>query len=90
VIAVSTSAPRLTTRATACPRAALDRLGRHLLEAVRCRAELKALGVPLHSVRDGGEVPDLVANVLVAVAQDEQQRRRERMWAAYRHVLASG
>src|SRR3954454_14152946 len=42
--------------------AALDRLGRRLLEQVRCREEMKALGVSVHSVRDGGEVSDLVAN----------------------------
>jgi DNA invertase Pin-like site-specific DNA recombinase len=46
--------------------------------------------VPLHSVRDGGEVPDLVANILAAVAEDEQHRRRERMHATVRHLLRSG
>src|SRR5712692_11110672 len=33
----------------------LDRFGRRILERVRCRAELKQLGVPTHSVREGGE-----------------------------------
>jgi hypothetical protein len=37
--------------------ASLDRLGRHLLEAVRCRQEMKNLGVPLQSVREGGSYP---------------------------------
>ena len=37
---------------------ALDRFGRKLLERVRCRAELKAVGVSTHSVREGGEVSD--------------------------------
>src|SRR5262245_41685355 len=54
--------------------AALDRFGRKLLERVRSREELKALGVPLHGVRDGGEVPDLVANMLAAMAQEETRR----------------
>ena len=54
--------------------ASLDRLGRRLLEAVRCREELKKLRVGLHSVREGGELPDLVANILSAVAQDEVRR----------------
>src|SRR5436853_51281 len=54
--------------------AALDRFGRRLLERVRSREELKALGVSVHSVREGGEVSDLVANVLAAVAQEEVRR----------------
>jgi DNA invertase Pin-like site-specific DNA recombinase len=41
--------------------ASLDRLGRRLLKAIRCRGEMKSLEVPVHSVRDGGEVPDPVA-----------------------------
>jgi DNA invertase Pin-like site-specific DNA recombinase len=70
--------------------ASLDRLGRRLLELVRCREELKSLGAPLHGVREGGEVPDVVANILAAVAEDELQRRRERLWTAVRQVVASG
>ncbi|MBV9173276.1 MAG: recombinase family protein, partial [Chloroflexi bacterium] len=70
--------------------AALDRLGRRLLEAVRCREELKQLGVGLHSVREGGELPDLVANFLSAVAQEEVRRRRERLSAGWRHVVQAG
>src|SRR5207249_4501915 len=35
--------------------ATLDRFGRHLLERVRSREELKDLGVAVHSVREGGE-----------------------------------
>ena len=49
----------------------LDRLGRRILERVRCREELKTLGVPVHSVREGGEVSDLVANILASVAEEE-------------------
>src|SRR3954464_4526002 len=44
----------------------LDRFGRRMLERVRCREELKGLGVATHGVRDGGEVSDLVANVLAS------------------------
>src|SRR5438445_442003 len=54
--------------------AALDRFGRRLLERVRCREELKGLGVATYSVRDGGEVSDLVANILGSVAQEEVRR----------------
>src|SRR5919199_1255145 len=54
--------------------AALDRFGRRMLERVRSREELKGLGVPTHSVREGGEVSDLVANILASVAQEEVAR----------------
>jgi site-specific DNA recombinase len=70
--------------------AALDRFGRKLLERVRCREELKLLSVATHSVRDGGEVNDLVANVLAAVAQEEVRRLGERVSHAKRHVIAAG
>jgi site-specific DNA recombinase len=49
----------------------LDRLGRRLLERVRSREELKALGVETHSVLEGGRVSDLVANILGSVAEEE-------------------
>ena len=45
---------RAEGRAVVVVVAALDRFGRKLLERVRCREELKALGVPTHSVREGG------------------------------------
>ena len=70
--------------------AALDRFGRRLLERVRCREELKELGVPVHSVREGGEVSDLVANVLAAVAQEEVRRLGERIRASRLHVASNG
>jgi site-specific DNA recombinase len=70
--------------------AALDRFGRRLMERLRCREELRALGVPVHSVREGGEVSDLVANVLGAVAQEEVRRLGERIKAARRYVYDRG
>ena len=70
--------------------AALDRFGRKLLERVRCREELKNLGVSVHSVRDGGEVSDLVSNILASVAQEEVRRLGERVRAARRHITANG
>ena len=51
--------------------AALDRFGRHLLERVRCREELKSLGVETHSAREGGAVNDLTSNILASVARGE-------------------
>jgi recombinase-like zinc beta ribbon protein/recombinase/resolvase-like protein len=70
--------------------AALDRFGRRLVERVRAREELKALGVATHSVRDGGEVSDLVANVLAGVAEEEVRRLGERVRAAKTHVKSGG
>ena len=70
--------------------AALDRFGRRLIERVRCREELKSLGVSVHSVREGGEVSDLVSNILASVAQEEVRRLGERVSASHRHVATSG
>src|SRR5918995_3513611 len=68
----------------------LDRLGRRILERVRCREELKSLGVPVHSVREGGEVSDLVANILASVAEEESRALGERVAAAKRHLTGNG
>src|SRR5215204_6128818 len=68
----------------------LDRLGRRILERVRCREELKSLGVPVHSVREGGEVSDLVSNVLAAVAEEESRALGERVAAAKQHLTGNG
>src|SRR3712207_5849977 len=68
----------------------LDRLGRRILERVRCREELKALGVPVHSVREGGEVSDLVANILASVAEEETRALGERVSISKQHAIASG
>jgi DNA invertase Pin-like site-specific DNA recombinase len=70
--------------------AALDRFGRQLLERVRCREELKRLGVTVHSVREGGEVSDLVANILASVAEEEVRRLGERVRASKQYVIANG
>src|SRR5215218_7618326 len=68
----------------------LDRLGRRILERVRCREELKSLGVPVHSVREGGEVSDLVANILASVAEEESRSLGERVAAAKQHLTSNG
>src|SRR5215213_6947229 len=68
----------------------LDRFGRRVLERVRCREELKSLGVPTHSVREGGEVTDLVANILASVAEEEVRRLGERVSDSRRYVIANG
>src|SRR5215212_6868735 len=68
----------------------LDRLGRRILERVPCREELKTLGVPVHSVREGGEVSDLVANILASVAEEETRALGERVAAAKQHLTGNG
>jgi site-specific DNA recombinase len=68
----------------------LHRLGRRVLERVRSREEMKALGVPLHSVAEGGEVSDLVANILASVAEEEVRQLGERVQAVNRHLARTG
>jgi DNA invertase Pin-like site-specific DNA recombinase len=68
----------------------LDRFGRKVLERVQRRAELKALGVATHSVREGGEVSDFMANLLASVAEEEVRQLGERTSAAKQHLLATG
>ncbi|MBA2448938.1 MAG: recombinase family protein, partial [Chloroflexi bacterium] len=68
----------------------LDRFGRRVLERVRSREELKGLGVPTHSVREGGEVSDLVANILASVAEEEVRRLGEQVTGAMRYVASNG
>src|SRR5688500_5571273 len=68
----------------------LHRFGRRVLERVRCREALKAIGVATHSVREGGEVSDLVANILASVAEEEVRQLGERVGAAYSHIAANG
>jgi DNA invertase Pin-like site-specific DNA recombinase len=77
-------------RVTAVVVARLDRFGRRVLERVRAREELKALGVSTHSVREGGEVSDLVANILASVAEEESRRLGERVADARRHITGHG
>jgi DNA invertase Pin-like site-specific DNA recombinase len=68
----------------------LHRLGRRVLEAVRCREELRGLGVPVHSVMEGGEVSDFVANVMASVAEEEVRQMGERIAEVIRHTRANG
>ncbi|HEV2121898.1 MAG TPA: recombinase family protein [Chloroflexota bacterium] len=68
----------------------LDRLGRRVLERVRSREELKELGVPVHTVMEGGEVSDLVANVLASVAEEEVRHLGERVSEVIQHTTANG
>ncbi|CAA9264029.1 MAG: hypothetical protein AVDCRST_MAG77-2825 [uncultured Chloroflexi bacterium] len=68
----------------------LDRFGRKVLERVRAREELKALGVTVHTVAEGGEVSDLTANILASVAEEEVRRLGERVSEVIAHTVSNG
>ncbi|MBI3970515.1 MAG: recombinase family protein [Chloroflexi bacterium] len=68
----------------------LHRFGRRVLERVRSREELKTLGVSLHSAREGGEVSDLVANILASVAEEETRQLAERVSEAIQYIRENG
>lgn len=70
--------------------ASLDRLGRNVAERVRAWAELKRLGTPIHSVREGGLVSEFTYNILAAVAQEESRKLGERVRASSRYVAERG
>jgi DNA invertase Pin-like site-specific DNA recombinase len=59
--------------------AALARLGRRMMERVRAWEELKALGVTVHSVREGGQVSEVMYNIMSSLAQEEVRLLSERI-----------
>jgi DNA invertase Pin-like site-specific DNA recombinase len=68
----------------------LDRLGRHLLEQVRAREELKSLGCDTHAIKEGGMLSDLTAHILMSVGQDERQRIGARVAEVRSDLVRSG
>jgi DNA invertase Pin-like site-specific DNA recombinase len=70
--------------------ARLDRFGRSVLERARSAEEFRALGVQLHSADEGGAIPELVANILAAVAEEEVRRTGSRIASLRRYVVESG
>ena len=56
----------------------LDRLGRRLIERVQTREAFKKIGVATHSVKEG-EVNDMVATFLAAMAEQEVEQLGERV-----------
>lgn len=68
----------------------LDRFGRRLAERIRSREEFKAAGVVTHSVREGGEVSDLMANMLAVLAQEEVERLGDRVRDTRDHNVENG
>jgi DNA invertase Pin-like site-specific DNA recombinase len=70
--------------------ASLDRLGRNVAERVRAYEELKQLGAPIHSVREGGLVSEFTYNILAAVAQEESRKLSERVRASNRYLIERG
>ena len=69
---------------------ALDRFGRQLLERVRSRDELDNLGVIVYSVREGGEVNDMLAGFLAVIAEQESKRTRVRIRRVWAHLRDQG
>jgi DNA invertase Pin-like site-specific DNA recombinase len=55
------------------------RLGRRTLAALQRRKEFQSLGIPIHSVAEGGEVSDLIATVMPGVAEHEVQQLGDRI-----------
>ena len=70
--------------------ASLDRLGRNVAERVRAYEELKRIGAPIHSVREGGLVSEFTYNILAAVAQEESRKLGGRVRASVRHFVERG
>ena len=70
--------------------AALDRMGRDLGESVRARRELKQLAVPLHCIREGGELQEMQADILASVAADESRRIGARVRGSHEKFRRSG
>jgi DNA invertase Pin-like site-specific DNA recombinase len=68
----------------------LDRFGRKLIERVRARDELDGLGVPLHSVREGGEVTGMAASMLAVMAEEESKRMSLRIKSTWKGVNGGG
>ena len=70
--------------------AALDRMGRDLLESIVSRRELKALRVDLHCVREGGVLSETQANLLSTLAEDESERTAKRVRDSKAYTRARG
>ena len=68
----------------------LDRLGRRLPERIRSREEFKLAGVATHSVKEGGEVNDMVAGFLAVLAEEEIERLGDRVRDTREHNEQNG
>lgn len=68
----------------------LARFGRRMAERVRAWEELKALGVEIHSVREGGLVTELMYNVMSSFAQEEVRLLSERITRSNRAYREAG
>jgi len=68
----------------------LDRLGRRFQDRVNSREELKSLGVVTHSIAEGGEVNDLMANMLAVIAAQEADLISKRTTGVLAHIAQVG
>ena len=70
--------------------ASLDRLGRNVKERVRVWEEMKQLGVPIYSVREGGLISEFTYNILASVAQEESRKLSERVSSSNLYFVDRG
>jgi DNA invertase Pin-like site-specific DNA recombinase len=70
--------------------AALDRFGRSLLERARSSRELAELGVPVHSIREGGVVDLVMSDMLAVFAEQEVRRLGQRVREVRQHTTDMG
>jgi DNA invertase Pin-like site-specific DNA recombinase len=68
----------------------LDRFGRDILERVRFYRELHNLQVPTHSVREGGDVPETLANALAFAAHGQLRAIKDSVRAAWTFIRNNG
>lgn len=68
----------------------LNRLGRRLIERARALEELSRIGVLIHSVSEGGVLPEFVQNILAAVAQEEVRVSGENIASTLQAAKAKG
>jgi DNA invertase Pin-like site-specific DNA recombinase len=66
------------------------RFGRGRVEWARALEEFEKLGVKIHSVANGGELPPFVLDVLAAVAVEESRETGDRVKTVARHLLRDG
>src|SRR5688572_2602456 len=77
-------------RTVAVVSVALDRFGRDLIEQLRSKKELAALGASLHFTRDGGVLDDDQTVMRGWMAQKEVQKTSERVVASKKVVAELG
>src|SRR5262249_48796717 len=81
---------RAEGRSVAAAVVRVDRLGRDLIEGAQTYRKLKQAGISVHTVREGGELPEMFVNLLLTLAQEESRRIGERVSDVRRHTVDVG